>query len=444
MTENTVPSVSLRQMIMWADCPMKVFWEKKYKTPRYDHDSLLRFAILKTLSTAYANISNYSDLDLNSYCGKFWMWYLTQINIPDPVALKELLDRYHESRNTIIRQTLNSNRELDYIGYPAINWWESSSCTADFFKLRNEINEFQEYAGFTPLKYLDAYPEWKRLPNTFADVYADYFDAIESFNKFRIDPRFGIEFDPLVELRLPTVNVRMNFDVVWKRPWTDDNPRSPRNRDEPENIVEYLIFDQPQNTLAGAAANLKLSNDLRLPSTCNAKKPETIGNIYYGIGSKNSGREYRINSVKYRHIPSGTATRLREEDTPELSFANLEYYARAFSTMLSRSLYVPKCITRHTDCGKCVYLRDCYSDIGQNEVFRAVSDQQESDLDDFVLDFMYKTGQSQDPETTLDLVGQAVEFLRKYNNSSGYESVCNVLTNLKSDYSENNNLEKEA
>lgn len=424
MKENK-PIVELDMLVKWCRCPMKVFWTKNSAFRAFDYESLLRTMVLNTLKAGYRDVNPGDQPDFEHHVSGIWEYLLKIRSFPNPrLQIRKMYD-FFEMRSRYLDQI--DKRYRDSTGLLNLNhWWDAGLIFgSEYYKLRDEINEYQSLLGFPDWNLVKTYyRDAEYLPVSLADTFCDYMIGIRLFT-FRKIPAANIQFDVPAYLDLEGIRFAVRFDILWRR---SKVYKSKSQQLKPGLIAEQLIpcshFKNPEQI----RRERMILMDFRIP---------LIGIDY----KKENGEIFHIDFLSCCIFPANIGTSawkesdLKYDPTAAKSFlSRLNYFGLEYLTAVRQNRFIPCGLVKNDVCASCSFLKDCfYSDIAQ-ELRSAIKEETPGILSSFFDKFEEKISLCEDKNMVMELIIEMLDLFKENPSMHLVESVRNAAENMKQDY----------
>ena len=420
------PTVELDMLIKMSLCPMKVFWSKKKNSRVFDYESLLRTMVLNTLKAGYRDTKPGNQPELEKHISDIWEYLLKVRDFPNPRhQIRKMID-FYDMRCRDLDQI--EKRYQDSSGLLNLNhWWDSGLVfNAEYFQLRDEINEYQSLLGFPEWNIVKTYyREAEYNPVSLADTFCDYIIGIKLFS-FRKIPSEEIQFDVPAYLDLQDIRISFRFDILWRR---EKVYKSKSQNLKPGLVAEQLV---PCSLYANAERIRRermILRDIRMP---------LIGIDYL----KDSGEKFRIDSLSCCIFPANTGTSAWKEsdlrydpDGVKSFLSRMNYYGLEYLSAVKQNLFIPSGLVKNDMCASCSFLSDCLDRDDENDYQAAMEEKEAGILSCFLETLEERAALYGNEGEVMDLLIEMLDLLNENPSLRMINKLSNAAVNLKQDLS---------
>ena len=425
MKENK-PIVELDMLVKMSLCPMKVFWAKEKTTRVFDYESLLRTMVLNTLKAGYRDTEPGDQPDFERHISDIWEYLLKVSGFPNPRHhIRKMID-FFDMRCRDLDQI--EKRYQDSTGLLNLNhWWDSGLVfDAEYFRLRDEINEYQSLLGFPDWNTVKTYyRDAEYNPVTLADTFCDYMIGIQLFS-FREIPSANIQFDVPAYLDLQDIRIAFRFDILWRRTKVY---KSKSQNLKPGLVAEQLIPGSLYANAEQIRCERMIFRDIRMP---------LIGIDYV----KDSGEKFRIDSLSCCIYPARIGTSAWKESDLQYDPAStksflsrLNFYGLEYLSAVKQNLFIPRGLVKNDICASCSFLSDCMNRDDEKDLQTAMEEKESGILSSFLESLEERAVLCGDKGDVMDLLIETLGLLNENPSMRMINKLSNAAVNLKHDLS---------
>ena len=426
---NSRPVIELDSLLDWIRCPMKSYWRKKKAGTFFDYSSLLRFMLQNTLKAEYREAGSALRLDPVRQASDIWEYLLNLHDFPNPAYMVRKMIEFYSLRTRCLEQIKSrysdSTRLLDLS-----HWWSIGLVfNPEYYRLRDEINTFQNLLGFPDWETVKSYfRDAEFYPFTLADTFCDYMGGVNVFSLHRI-PETNIRFNEKAYLDLEDITLEIRFDILWRR----EREYKKKNMNlKPGLVAEQLV---PNSVFADPDQILRerlLTRDIRLP---------LIG-VHY---RDEKGAEFRLDSLSCITLPVLRGTSSWKESgfaydrkTREKILSDLNYFGQNYLFSEKQELFLPNSLIVNESCAACSFVKDCLAaDSGSSPEWTEEADMKTAELfSSFWSAFEEKLQSCENRIDAMDCLIEAFSFLKENPSPRLISAVSNAAANMKQDLAE--------
>ena len=424
--KDTKPVIELDSLLDWIRCPMRTYWRKKKTGPVFDYGSLLRFMLLNTLKTEYREAGSALRLDPARQASDIWEYLLNLHDFPNPAYTVRKMIEFYSLRTRCLEQI--KSRYSDSTGLLDLSHWWSIGLVfnPDYYRLRDEINTFQNLLGFPDWETVKTYFRNAEFhPFTLADTFCDYMGGVNVFSLHKI-PETNIRFNAKAYLDLEDITLEFRFDILWRREREyKKNDMNLKPGLVAEQLVPNSVFTGPDQILW---ERIKM-RDIRLP---------LIGVIY----RDEKGDEFRLDSLNCITLPLSCSTSSWKESgfaydrtAREQILSDLNYFGLNYLYSEKQELFIPNSLIVNESCASCSFVKDCldtYS--GTSPAWAEKADLNTADtFSSFWGEFENKLLSCENRNDDMDCLIEVLRFLEENPSPRLIGAVSNAAANMKQD-----------